>query len=94
MQSLKCSLSLVVALGLCHMCMAMPGRYIRASDDGSLIQLQLTDDVNDLNPINAEVCYKFNSILLFMFISVCVHFLFTTPICICTCMYVQYFIVI
>ena len=63
MQSLKCSLSLVVALGLCHMCMAMPGRYIRASDDGSLIQLQLTDDVNDLNPINAEVCYKFNSIL-------------------------------
>lgn len=60
MQSLKCSLSLVVALGLCHMCMAMPGRYIRASDDGSLIELQLTDDVNDINPINSEVCLKFN----------------------------------
>lgn len=55
MQPLKCSLSLVLALGLCHMCAAMPGRYIRAVDDGSVVTLQLADNENDLNPINAEV---------------------------------------
>ncbi|XP_065365214.1 uncharacterized protein LOC135958248 [Calliphora vicina] len=55
MQSLKCSLSLVVALGLCHMCMAMPGRYIRAADDESLLTLQFDDNERDLNPINEAV---------------------------------------
>lgn len=59
MQSLKCSLSLVVALGLCHMCMAMPGRYIRAADDESLLTLQFDDNERDLNPINAQVCASF-----------------------------------
>ncbi|XP_046802492.1 uncharacterized protein LOC111678181 isoform X2 [Lucilia cuprina] len=58
MQSLKCSLSLVVALGLCHMCMAMPGRYIRAADDDSLVTLQFDDNESDLNPLNAEIAVK------------------------------------
>lgn len=55
--SLKCSLSLVLALGLCHMCMAMPGRYVRAADDDSLVTLQFEDNEKDLNPINSEVCF-------------------------------------
>lgn len=57
--SLKCSLSLVLALGLCHMCMAMPGRYVRAADDDSLVTLQFEDNEKDLNPINSEVCFFF-----------------------------------
>ncbi|KAM7347672.1 uncharacterized protein ACRADG_007192 isoform 1-T4 [Cochliomyia hominivorax] len=54
MQSLKCSLSLVIALGLCHMCLAMPGRFVRAADDDSLVTLQFDDNESDLNPVNAQ----------------------------------------
>ncbi|XP_073831952.1 uncharacterized protein [Musca autumnalis] len=55
MQPLKCSLAFVLALGLFHVSSAMPGRYIRATDnDDGLVTLQFADNESDLNPINSE----------------------------------------
>ncbi|XP_013111254.1 uncharacterized protein LOC106089809 isoform X1 [Stomoxys calcitrans] len=55
MQPLKCSLGLMLALGLFHMSTAMPGRYLRAADNDAespLVTVEFADDENDLNPIN------------------------------------------
>uniref|UniRef100_A0A1A9UEE4 Uncharacterized protein n=1 Tax=Glossina austeni TaxID=7395 RepID=A0A1A9UEE4_GLOAU len=51
MEALNYSLSLILMLSLCHVCIAWPTRYIRATDD-DLTAFQLDDE--DLNPVNAE----------------------------------------
>uniref|UniRef100_A0A1B0FJ11 Uncharacterized protein n=1 Tax=Glossina morsitans morsitans TaxID=37546 RepID=A0A1B0FJ11_GLOMM len=51
MEALNYSLSLILVLSLCHVCIAWPTRYIRAIDD-DLTAIQLDDE--DLNPVNAE----------------------------------------
>ena len=57
MQSLKCSLSLLVVLiGLSQMCLAMPGlRVKRQGDLLTLEEVELDDKTSDLNPLNTEV---------------------------------------
>ncbi|XP_004521639.1 uncharacterized protein LOC101463160 isoform X1 [Ceratitis capitata] len=56
MQSLRCSLSLLLALGICQLCLAVPAvRVKRQPDDLLSLEASSADASNsDLNPINAE----------------------------------------
>ncbi|XP_037937624.1 uncharacterized protein LOC119671161 [Teleopsis dalmanni] len=51
MQPFKCSLSLIFLLGLCGMCLTMPGVRVKRQGDLAVVEI---DDESDLNPINAE----------------------------------------
>ncbi|XP_012155283.1 uncharacterized protein LOC101463160 isoform X2 [Ceratitis capitata] len=57
MQSLRCSLSLLLALGICQLCLAVPAvRVKRQPDDLLSLEASSADASNsDLNPINAEL---------------------------------------
>ncbi|XP_053949272.1 uncharacterized protein LOC128857545 [Anastrepha ludens] len=56
MQSLRCSLSILLALGICHLSLTLPAvRVKRQPDDLLSLEAESADALNsDLNPINAE----------------------------------------